>query len=220
MPAHAVKGVNADGTLDKKVVSQAYFEGEFWTVITALETFRKSGVKCTREDSVYTFKYLSVIYAADATTRNKAESYMYQLLKMMPTIDLLDLYISDNIESIFKKVKNDYDRIEKIRPEGIAANPPQGPDSSKSRAQAASAPAKNSSPPDETAQANSATPQPQEGKSKSGIKPWVPITIAGVGVVAASVTYLVLSQSNSSNQNASKPRPVALTVVTPNQGSQ
>ena len=54
------------------------------------------------------YKYLSVIYAADSTTRNKAESYMVQLLKLMPTIELVDMYISDSIEAIFKNVQEKY----------------------------------------------------------------------------------------------------------------
>jgi hypothetical protein len=54
----------------------------------------------TREDSIFVFKYLSVIYAADSTTRLKAESYMVQHLRLMPTIELVDLYISDNIHAI------------------------------------------------------------------------------------------------------------------------
>ncbi len=115
LPCHAMKGINPDGSLDKTTLSKAYFEGEFWSVITALEEYRKNGLAtATRDDSVYTYKYLSVVYAADPSTRQKAESFMYLLLRMMPTIDLLDLYISDNIESIFQKVRSDFARMQKL----------------------------------------------------------------------------------------------------------
>jgi hypothetical protein len=224
-PAHAIKGINTDGTLDKPTVSKAYFEGEFWTVINALEAFRKSGMKTTREDSVYTFKYLSVVYAADPTTRKKAESYMYQLIKMMPTIDLIDLYISDNIESIFKKVKSDYEKLEKYH--GSESNlQASHQDSSSMASPAAAAQAASVKPAapakDATAKADYPTapekPASQEGKKKA-FKPWVPFALGGVAVAASA--YLVLSLAGGETDNGGDaPRPVEVTVVTPNQGSQ
>jgi hypothetical protein len=215
-PAHALKGLNADGSLDKTVISKAYFEGEFWTVINALEAFRKSGVPATREDSVYAFKYLSVVYAADPETRKKAESYMYQLIKMMPTIDLLDLYISDNIESIFQKVKSDYERLAQMRrdtaPPARAAAP----------APPAASPAKATPVVAANADASAAPAAPAQSKPAkpgTGMKPWVPIAIAGVGAVA-SAFLLVSLKSQSSGNGDDAPRPVRVTVLTPNQGSQ
>jgi hypothetical protein len=220
-PALALKGINADGTLDKQTISKAYFEGEFWTVINALEAFRKSGMKTSREDSVYTFKYLSVVYAADPTTRKKAESYMYQLIKMMPTIDLIDLYISDNIESIFKKVKSDYEKLEKVH----AENSP-GMEASKRDSSAALAAAKPQAKDpvatrDATARAQEnpdAPDKPAQEKKKPGIKPWVPLALGGIGVAATA--YFLLTLGSGSESGADSPRPVEVTVVTPNQGSQ
>lgn len=214
-PAHALKGINADGSLDKTVISKAYFEGEFWTVINALEAFRKSGVPATREDSVYAFKYLSVVYAADPETRKKAESYMYQLIKMMPTIDLLDLYISDNIESIFQKVKSDYERLAQMRrdtaPAGQAAAPvPPAPAAKPAPPIAANA---------DASAAAAAPAQPKPAKPGTSMKPWVPIAIAGVGAVASAFLLVSLKSQNSGNGDDA-PRPVRVTVVTPNQGSQ
>jgi hypothetical protein len=212
-PAHALKGLNADGTLDKPVISKAYFEGEFWTVINALEAFRKSGIPATREDSIYTFKYLSVVYAADPETRKKAESYMYQLIKMMPTIDLLDLYISDNIESIFQKVKSDYERLAQMRKDTAKAAPAAPPPAAKPAPVAAAKTDASAAP---SAPAAPARPSPAKG---TGLKPWVPIALAGVGAAAAA--FLVVSlKSQSSGDGGDAPRPVRVTVVTPNQGSQ
>ncbi|MDB5104152.1 MAG: hypothetical protein JWP91_1841 [Fibrobacteres bacterium] len=107
--ADAAFGFKLDGTLDKEAISHSYFEGEFSQVLLPLETYRESFPSyATKEDSIFVYKYLSVIYAADPSTRNKGESCMVQLLKMKPTIELIDLYISDNIASIFKDVKQKY----------------------------------------------------------------------------------------------------------------
>ena len=108
-PTHAAFGFKLDGTLDKNAISHAYFEGEFSRILPPLEMYRQSfPASATKEDSIFVYKYLSVIYAADPSTRNKGESCMVQLIKMKPTIELLDLYISDNIASIFKDVKQNY----------------------------------------------------------------------------------------------------------------
>ncbi len=109
--AHGAFGFNLDGTLDKDAISHSYFEGEFSRVLPPLEAYRQSFPgNAKKEDSIFVYKYLSVIYAADPKTRQKAESYMVQLIKLMPTIELIDLYISDNIESIFKNVKKSYEQ--------------------------------------------------------------------------------------------------------------
>jgi hypothetical protein len=107
--AHAAFGFKLDGTLDKEAISHAYFEGEFSRILPPLETYRQSFPStATKEDSIFVYKYLSVIYAADPSTRNKGESCMVQLIKMKPAIELIDLYISDNIAAIFKDVKSTY----------------------------------------------------------------------------------------------------------------
>jgi len=132
----AVAGLNADGSLDRPKISKAYFEGDFDQVVEALEAFRKLHPDPTREDRIYTYKYLSVIYAAKPETRAKAESYMYQLLKIMPSIELMDLYISDNIESIFNTVRARYEQQQRYgldsgqgsRPAAGAAKPVQAAD--------------------------------------------------------------------------------------------
>ncbi len=117
-------GFKLDGTLDKEAISHAYFEGEFSRILPPLEMYRQSFPStATKEDSIFVYKYLSVIYAADASTRNKGESCMVQLIKMKPTIELLDLYISDNIASIFKDVKQNYLQQQKyVREHDIVGN--------------------------------------------------------------------------------------------------
>lgn len=107
--AFASFGFKLDGTLDKPTISKAYFEGDFERIKWPLEEYLQHfPASATKEDSIFVYKYLSVIYAADSSTRNKGESCMVQLIKMKPTIELIDLYISDNIAAIFKDVKQTY----------------------------------------------------------------------------------------------------------------
>lgn len=107
--SHAAFGFKLDGTLDKEAISHAYFEGDFSRVLPPLEMVRQTfPANSTRDDSIFVYKFLAVVYAADSTTRPKAESYMVQLLRLMPTIEIVDMYISDNIHAIFKDVKQKY----------------------------------------------------------------------------------------------------------------
>lgn len=134
----AAFGFKLDGTLDKDAISHAYFEGEFSRVMPPLEMFRQSFPgNATRDDSIFVYKYLSVIYAADSSTRPKAESFMVQLVKMKPTIELIDLYISDNIQAIFKNVKQSYLEQQKyVREHDFQGNNREGdkiPDAKKAK---------------------------------------------------------------------------------------
>lgn len=217
VPSLAVKGINPDGSLDKSTISKAYFEGEFWTVINALEAFRKSGKAINREDSIYTFKYLSVVYAAEPTTRAKAESYMYQLIRMMPTIDLLDLYISDNIQSIFVKVKSDFEKIESHKAPAPASMEPAPQAPASQVASASNANPQSQAQPATAVQAATNAPSNPPAKKKSALKVWAPLALGGVGV--ATATYFIVSMGGDES-NGKTPRPVDITMEWPKEGSR
>ncbi len=121
---HASFGFKLDGTLDKPTISKSYFEGDFERIKWPLEEYLQHfPASATKEDSIFVYKYLSVIYAADSSTRKKGESCMVQLIKMKPTIELIDLYISDNIAAIFKDVKQSYFQQQKyIREHDVLGN--------------------------------------------------------------------------------------------------
>jgi hypothetical protein len=207
-----MKSINPDDSLNKAAISKAYFEGEFWTVITGLEEFRKKGLaSASRDDSVYTYKYLSVVYAAEPSTRQKAESFMYLLLKMMPTIDLLDLYISDNIEAIFLKVRSDFDRMQKLkeaeadatRQESMASNAAVNTaashlDSTRMGTAENTIATVAAPPPGPTTQKAPPGVAPRPSEQRGKLPPWV-WTALGGGVVASVTTYFILAYAGSGN---------------------
>ena len=182
----AVDGLKPDGSLDRSKISKAYFEGDFDMVVDALEAFRKMQPNPTREDRIYVYKYLSVIYAAKPETRAKAESYMYQLLKIMPSIELMDLYISDNIEAIFNNVRMRFEHQQRLGLDSGKANPAQP------AAAAVSAPAPSQSPGTPAANAKPAGKRPSGDKESSS---WVWWTAGAFGVAAAVTGYVLLSQT-------------------------
>ncbi|MEO7425739.1 MAG: hypothetical protein ABI036_11170 [Fibrobacteria bacterium] len=160
--SHAAFGFKLDGSLDKEAISYSYFEGDFRRILPPLEAFRSRHTQKTRDDSIFVFKYLSVIYAADSTTRPKAESYMVQLLKLMPTIELVDMYISDSIESIFKGVQGKFLSQQKyVREHDDLGRARPSSDTLKAK------------------------PEPHIAKEKSNGNSWVWWTVTGAGVAAA-----------------------------------
>lgn len=105
LPCWAVKGLRPDGSLDRPAISKAYFEGESWTVINALEAFRKGSWRATRDDSLFLLKYLGATYAADPSTRAKAEDCLGRLVRMAPETDLQDLYLPQSAQALFQQIK-------------------------------------------------------------------------------------------------------------------
>src|SRR5690606_18686491 len=56
-------------------------------------------------ERIFAYKYLGVIYAAEADGYPLAETYFYQMLKLAPNAHLSDLYVSSAIENVFTKTQ-------------------------------------------------------------------------------------------------------------------
>ena len=181
LQAKTAFGFKFDGTLDKDAISKSYFEGDFSRILPPLETYRQAFPKtATKDDSIFVYKYLSVIYAADPSTRKKAESYMVQLLKLTPTIELLDMYISDQISAIFNGVRSDFERQQKyVREHDIYGH--------------------NAA---DTARAAPMT----GGTGKKSSKAWIGWTAAGVGAAAiVGTTIYLINDTESPTRYSLKP---------------
>jgi hypothetical protein len=94
--------------LDTAYVHDAYLNGDFEIAKNALEDAVKSGGLRSHADSLFTFKHLGVIYAADPDRRERGKYYMYQLLAIEPSARILDMYASDMIYMIFRNVQEEF----------------------------------------------------------------------------------------------------------------
>lgn len=181
--AHAMFGIQPDGHLDQGNLREAYKTGDFEKVRASLENFRKNGLdNAIREDQIFTNKYLAVIYAADSTTINRAESYFNLVLEIAPNIELADMFVSRRVQDIFDRVKNDFERNRKYTSQfdqfgnAIKSLPPE------------------TVKPATTAIPNS--PKIKEEKSASRKWLWIGTTLVAVG--AGTGLYLLSQSSNSS----------------------
>ena len=164
--ARAEFGLNLDGTLDTAAIRQAYIESDFDNIKTVLESRAADKTHpLSRDEKVFAFKYLGVLYAAEIA-KVRAESYFNRLLELSPQIELMDMYTSPAIQDIFLKVKNDFQaRSDYAKNYDALGNP-----ISKTKRE-----------------------RSEDSGDKKGLSPWVYWT-AGAAVVGAGVgTYFLLA---------------------------
>lgn len=110
----AIQPANATAAMvDQEAIHNTYNEGDFDAVIKLTEAFTKGNGSFTRSDSVFVFKHLAVVYTANPKTREKGKFYMYRLLEMLPSAELVDMYVSDEVDRIFDKVRKEFKMSQK-----------------------------------------------------------------------------------------------------------
>ena len=183
-------GVAPDGHLDKKTLSSAYQESEFEPVRVSVEKYLKQkGDAATREDKIFAFKYLGVIYASDSSSRIRAESYFNRLLDLAPNIELIDMYVSPKIMEIFENIKNERRRNEEYRQKFDAFGNPIKP---------SIAPSPNSSAKDQDKLPTDAPLTKAKIQKQESNMNWLWWTIGGVAVVGAGVGYYMMNNEQAS----------------------
>ncbi len=95
-------------TVDQQKVHAEYGEGNFETVVQILEDYRAKHDQYRVADSVYIAKYLGVIYTSNPDSREKGKYWLYKMLQMDPGADLVDLYVGEEVEKTFEKVKSEF----------------------------------------------------------------------------------------------------------------
>lgn len=95
-------------SLDQMAVHEIYSEGDFEGVILAIEAFTSTHRMYSLSDSIFIAKHLAVIYTANPATREKGKNYMFRLLNLMPSAKIVDMFVSDEIDHIFEKIREEY----------------------------------------------------------------------------------------------------------------
>jgi hypothetical protein len=95
-------------SIDLEAIHNTYNEGDFDAVIKLTDAFTKGNGSYTRSDSAFVFKHLAVVYTANPKTREKGKFYMYRMLEMLPSAELVDMFVSDEVDRIFDKVRKEF----------------------------------------------------------------------------------------------------------------
>ena len=169
--------------LDESKVRQAYEDGDFETTVALIESFLRTHPVYSKTDSIFIAKHLAVIYAANPATREKGKNYMFRLLDLMPSASIIDMFVSDEIDRIFEKIREEYI----VRQKRLGRRPPTHVESNRfaleqiTKAQLSSQDSDNAASP---------KPPPATGKTKAGISPKV-YWIAGSAALVAATGALV-----------------------------
>lgn len=107
-PGSASPGAAATAKLDQAAIASAYNDGDFDKVVKIINDFTLQNPKTSRADSIFISKHLAVVYSANPQTREKGKYYMYRLLEMMPSAELVDMFVSDEVDRIFEKVRKEF----------------------------------------------------------------------------------------------------------------
>lgn len=94
--------------LDRDKIHSDYNNGEFDQVEKELEGFRGRNKSYSHDDSVFIAKHLAVVYAANPQTREKGRYFMFRLLELLPSAKIVDMFVSEEIDRIFDKVKEEF----------------------------------------------------------------------------------------------------------------
>jgi hypothetical protein len=95
--------------VDTNAIHDTYLDGDFERATAQLERALNEKALRSHSDSVFAFKHLGVMNAANPETREKGKYYMVQLLNLEPSIKILDMYASDMIYMIFKNIQDEFD---------------------------------------------------------------------------------------------------------------
>ncbi len=102
-------------TLDLKRVNSEYGDGNFETVVQILEDFRSKHATYRLRDSVLIAKYLGVVYASNPDAKEKGKYWLYKMLEKDPSEDLVDLYVGEEVDRTFEKVRQEFIMRRKYR---------------------------------------------------------------------------------------------------------
>ena len=81
--------LNVPPKVDSAKVHKLYLDGDFDEAIVLLENNLKDTRQYRHEDSVFIFKHLGVMYAAQYETREKGKYFMHRLLMVEPTAKIM-----------------------------------------------------------------------------------------------------------------------------------
>jgi hypothetical protein len=107
-PASKTTTVAPVDTLDIKRVQAEYGDGNFETVVQILEDFRTKQKNSRPRDSVLVAKFLGVVFASNPNSREKGKYWLYRMLQMEPREDLVDLYVGEEVQNTFDKVRQEF----------------------------------------------------------------------------------------------------------------
>lgn len=93
--------------LDQKAVHDEYVNGNFEIVVEKITAFQKENPRHSRDDSIFIARHLAVVHAADPKSVEAGKYWMDRLILLSPAADLSGMYVSEEIDRLFARVKQE-----------------------------------------------------------------------------------------------------------------
>jgi len=114
---------SSSSSLDTLRIHDYYKNGDFDKVIQSLEGFQKTKRTCSLSDSLFLEKHLAVVYAANPATRERGRYHMYKLLDLSRNSDLLEMFVGEEVDGIFEKVRKEHEVKNPVLASEVNTNP-------------------------------------------------------------------------------------------------
>jgi hypothetical protein len=191
--------------LDQIRIHAYYHDGEFDKVIRELEAFQKSGRACSHAESLFVEKHLAVVYAANPGTRELGRYHMFRILDLAPTSDLLDMFVGEEVGSVFEKVGKEYALRNAAKSAMVRANPQNTP--KPAHAAPVSAPARAAGAPSAQAKPANARPASLSAAPRPPAKPAAGSSSARAGIAPPRPSSGSVPDSSASSRAAGSSTP-------------
>ncbi len=117
--------------LDQTRIQNDYVNGDFEKVQLEITRFQSQTSRYSRSDSLCIARHLSVIHAANPLTVEVGKHWMYELFKIDSMATVSDMYVSEEIDRLFNKVRAEFISRQKPRApaplQPVATSPMQKP---------------------------------------------------------------------------------------------
>lgn len=107
--------------LNQALIQADYVNGDFEKVQLEITRFQSQNSSYSRGDSLCIARHLAVIHSANPLTVEVGKHWMYELFKLDTMATLNDMYVSEDIDRLFNKVRVEF--MARSKPK--AAPPPQ-----------------------------------------------------------------------------------------------
>ena len=99
---------NPAAGLEQAKIHAIYSDGDFDEVVALIGAFTREHKTYPKDDSIFIAKHLAVIYTANPATREKGKNYMFRLLELLPSAKIVDMFVSEEIDRIFDKIREEF----------------------------------------------------------------------------------------------------------------
>jgi hypothetical protein len=101
MSAHAGKTL----AFSRASLNEAYRQGDFEKIVISLKPILTPGNFVSRIDSIFAYRLLGVVYAADPKTREVGRHCFMKLLDLDPKANLVDLFVGEELDNLWEKTR-------------------------------------------------------------------------------------------------------------------